>query len=498
MTLRRLLGFDNLREQYRYAQDPVLGYTSARRSAEKWVRSTCGYCSVGCGMELGVRDNQIVAVRGDAQHPVNIGKLCPKGLAEHQMVHASSRALYPLLKQNGEQQRVNWGTALNTMVSRFRDIQQRHGQGAVAVISTGQLLTEEFYALGKLVQLGFRTNNYDGNTTLCMASAVSGYKRSLGSDGPPGSYADMREAEVVFLIGANIADNHPILCQHLEANRHGKVIVADPRISKTAMMADVMLPLKPRTDIALMNGIAHILIRDGRIDQKYIDAHTSGWEAFRAYALTWAPERTSIVTGLSVEQIETTARMIGHAKSAFYAWTMGVNHSTQGAETVSAIINLSLMTGQIGRAGSAPFSITGQCNAMGSRETAFTRGMPGYRKYDDAVHRAELASLWGMSEADLPAAAGYAYPDIIEAAARGEVKAIWFIATNPVVSFPNQTLLRLCQSRIPRRAGWLPSDAHRGTGGSRFARRHLGRKRRLLYELGAARFQSQRRRTAAG
>src|SRR6266852_2435343 len=220
-------------------------------------------------MEIGVRDGKAVAVRGWDDHPVNLGKLCPKGLSEHQTLSAPNRATHPLIKRAGNFERISWSEALAEMVSRVRDIQARYGAGAFGVIGTGQLVTEEFYTLGKLVQLGFGASNFDGNTTLCMASAVSGYKRSFGSDGPPGAYEDMEKADVILLIGANIADNHPILCQRLQANPRKTLIVADPRVTKTAMMADVFLPLKPGSDISLINGFIHILIQAGLIDREY-------------------------------------------------------------------------------------------------------------------------------------------------------------------------------------------------------------------------------------
>jgi anaerobic selenocysteine-containing dehydrogenase len=438
-SIARLLGVDNLRERYAYTDDPVLGHTSARRASDRWVKTTCGYCSVGCGMEVGVREGKAVAVRGWNEHPVSVGALCPKGLSEHHTLSAPNRALHPLRKRNGRFERVTWDYAVDEMVSRVTDIQARYGQQAFGVISTGQLVTEEFYALGKLVQLGFGTSNYDGNTTLCMASAVSGYKRSFGSDGPPGCYEDFRAADVILLIGANIADNHPILCQHFEANREAYKIVADPRVTKTAMLADLHLPLKPRTDIALLNGIARVLLDEKLIDRKYIDRYTEGFEELSGFLQReWPVERAAAVTGLTADAIAHVARMYGGAKSGFLAWTMGVNHSTQGAETVNAICNLSLLTGKIGRPGSAPFSITGQCNAMGTREAGFASSLPGYRKFENATHRAELAGLWNIDAERIPSTRGLAYPDIIRAAADGEIKALWIIATNPVVSFPNK------------------------------------------------------------
>jgi assimilatory nitrate reductase catalytic subunit len=440
--LRKALGIDTAREQYAYGEDARYGYVSQSRVAEKWVKTTCGYCSVGCGMLIGVRDGKAVAARGNPEHPVNRGKLCPKGLSEHHILSAPGRATTPLLRKDGELVPVSWEEALDTMVERIGAIQEKHGRNSLGVVGTGQLLTEEFYTLGKLVQLGFRTTNYDGNTTLCMASAVSGYKLSFGSDGPPGSYEDMETADVILLIGANIADNHPILCNRLERNKDRTVVVMDPRVTKTAMMADIHLPVKPRSDIALINGIAHILVRDGLIDREYIAKHVSGFGEFAYYVEQFHPHHVAEVTGLTVEQIERVAHLYGNAKAGFIGWTMGVNHSTQGAVTVAAINNLALITGNIGRTGASPFSITGQCNAMGSRESSFTTGMPGYRKFDDATDRKELSELWGIAEDELPTARGMAYPDIIEGTVSGKIKALWFIATNPVVSFPNYELLK--------------------------------------------------------
>ncbi len=293
MNWKRTLGLDNLSEEYGFARDESTGYTSAKKIPDHWVPTTCGYCSVGCGIEIGVKDGRAVASRPFAAHPVNRGKLCPKGLSEHYTLESENRAQYPLLRQNGKLMRVGWDEALSVMAERFRATQKAYGPEALGVLSTGQLVTEEFYTLGKLVQLGFGTNNYDGNTTLCMASAVSGYKVSFGSDGPPGAYEDMERADVVLLIGANLADNHPILCQYLEANHNKTLIVADPRVSKTAMMADIHLPLKPRSDLALLNGIAHILIRYNLIDREYVDQHTAGFAELERFLEAYTPERVA-------------------------------------------------------------------------------------------------------------------------------------------------------------------------------------------------------------
>ncbi len=440
--LARKSGLDTRSAKYSYGEDPVLGFTSTRKHAERWVNSTCGYCSVGCGMQLGVRDGRVVSVRGNPDHPVNLGKLCPKGLAEHYAIDADDRAKYPLLRKNGQLIRIAWEEAIDTLVERFREVQRKYGPESLGIVSTGQLVTEEFYALGKLVQLGFRTSNYDGNTTLCMSTAVAGYKRSFGSDGPPGVYQDLEDADVILLIGANVAENHPILCTRLEANTAKTLIVVDPRVTKTAMMADLYLPLKPRSDLALINAILRILIDEGLYDKGYVEQHTTGFAELRASLELYTLDYAADITGLSPELIRKTALLYGNAKAGFIGWTMGVNHSTKGTETVNAINNLALITGNIGRSGASPFSITGQCNAMGTREAGFSSGLPGYRKFESDEDREELAALWNLQVARIPTKRGLAYPDIIEAAVSKKIRALWIIGTNPLVSFPNIDVLK--------------------------------------------------------
>jgi anaerobic selenocysteine-containing dehydrogenase len=442
VNFKRLIGLDTRADEYAYTVDPVAGYVSAQKAPDTWVKTTCGYCSVGCGMLIGVKDGRAVTVRGNPDHPVSHGLLCPKGLSEHHTIDTSNRAKYPLLRRNGHLGRVSWSQAIDTMADRFRDVQQKYGRQAVGVISTGQLVTEEFYTLGKLVQLGIGTSNYDGNTTLCMSTAVAGYKRSFGSDGPPGAYEDLDTADVVLLIGANIADNHPILCRRLQSNPNKILVVVDPRVTKTAMLADLHLPIRPRADLALINALIHIVIEHDLVDRDYIDRHTTGFEALRESVREYTPEHAAGITGLPPELIYRTAWLYANAERALIAWTMGVNHSTKGTETVNAINNLALITGNIGRTGASPFSITGQCNAMGTRESGFASCLPGYRKFESTADREELASLWNVPVERIPTTRGLAYPDIIEAALDKRIRALWIIATNPIVSFPNLGVLR--------------------------------------------------------
>jgi anaerobic selenocysteine-containing dehydrogenase len=439
---RRRSGLDIRGNEYAYAEDPVLGYTAERKHADRWVNSTCGYCSVGCGMQLGVKNGKVVSVRGNPDHPVNRGKLCPKGLAEHYAIDAEGRARYPLLRKEDRLARVSWDEAISTMVSHFRAVQAKYGPESVGVISTGQLVTEEFYALGKLVQLGLRTRNYDGNTTLCMSTAVAGYKRSFGSDGPPGAYEDLELADFILLIGANIAENHPILCSRLDANQNRTLVVVDPRVTKTAMMADIFLPVRPRSDLALINAMLRIIIDEELYDAWFVERHTTGFHELRASVDSYTLESAAKITGLKPDMIRRVALLYAKARAPFIGWTMGVNHSTKGTETVNAINNLALITGKVGRPGASPFSITGQCNAMGTREAGFASSLPGYRKFESEADRDELAVLWNMDPARIPASRGLAYPDIIEAAVAGKIRALWIIGTNPLVSFPNVDVLK--------------------------------------------------------
>ncbi|HWC12263.1 MAG TPA: nitrate reductase [Acidimicrobiales bacterium] len=448
-ALARVLGLGTRSDGPAYGGDDRFGVMGESRRPQTWTKTTCGYCSVGCGMLIGVRDGRAVSVMGDPDHPVNRGRLCPKGLSEHHTIHAEGRLTAPLLRgPDGKQAPAGWDTAVGTMVSSFRRILRDHGPEAVAVLSTGQLVTEEFYALGKLVRLGLGLRHYDGNTTLCMASAVSGYKRSFGSDGPPGSYADLEEADCVVLVGANIADNHPLLAPRVLGNADATVIVVDPRVTKTAGLADLHLAIRPRTDITLFNGILKVILDEDLIDRRYLAEHTEGFEELAAHVQAYDLPRVAEECGVEAEAVRRAALAIGRARRALVAWTMGVNHSVQGTETVTLLNTLCLVTGNIGRPGAAPLSITGQCNAMGTREAGFTASLPGYRAYDDDAERAELAALWDLPVDRIPTARGRAYPDIIDGVADGTIKALWVIATNPPVSFPNRSRLEWALSKL--------------------------------------------------
>jgi anaerobic selenocysteine-containing dehydrogenase len=438
------LGLGHGGERYQYGTDERFGPMQADHVPDRWVRTTCGYCSVGCGILLGVKNGKAVTGMGDPEHPVNEGRLCPKGQSEHLTLSAPGRLLTPTVHGN----EVGWDHALNVLTMRMTNMLKKYGPESIAIISTGQLVTEEFYALGKLARLGLGLTHYDGNTTLCMASAVSGYKMTLGSDGPPGAYADLEQADCIVLFGANIADNHPLLAPRVLENKGATVIVIDPRVTKTAMIADQHLAIKARTDITLLNGIIHILINEDLLDLSYIREHCDGFDELLAHTASYTPGKVAAECGITVEALQLAARAIGTAKAATLAWTMGVNHSVQGAETSALIVTLAAITGNMGKPGASPFSITGQCNAMGTRETGFTASMPGYRAFDNPDDRADLARLWNIDESRLPTARGRAYPDIINGIAAGRIKGLWIIGTNPVVSFPNREELEYALSRL--------------------------------------------------
>ena len=452
--INKFIKNDIKEDKYSYTKDSRFGIIAKDKAPDKWVKSTCGYCGVGCGLYIGVKDGRPVRTKGDPEHFVSRGTLCPKGLTEHEMVTGSNRVTSPMIRKNNMLKPVEWDEAFKTVSDKFKSIQQQHGKGAVACISTGQFLTEDFYTLGKFVQLGLETPNYDGNTTLCMASAVMGYKQTFGSDGPPASYEDFSYADVIMLIGANIADNHPILKLHIAKNKKltgkkPKIIVVDPRFSKTANMADMFVPIAPRSDLALINGLCYIILEQGWEDTQFIKDRTSGYKEFRKNIMDkYPPQEVANITGIDVKTLYELARVYAGADKALSAWTMGVNQSSIGTDTVSAICNLALITGNLGKKGAAPFSITGQCNAMGTREFGFTSSIPGYRNFANLQDRIDFAQIVDVPVELVPKKRGYSYPQIIDAIDRGEIKALWVTATNPLVSFPDQNKLRSALKKL--------------------------------------------------
>ena len=424
------------------------------KTVKEWKYTTCNYCSTGCAIELGLgEDGRIVTSRGHAGADVNRGKLCIKGLLEHELFESPGRGTVPLARDKAHLpfQPTSWDSALDSTAAKIKEIQQKYGRDAFAVVSTGQLLTEEFYTLGKLVRGQIGTNNYDGNTTLCMASAVSGYKRSFGSDGPPGCYDDFEHTHCLMAFGSNLPEQHPIIYWRLKEaleKRSFPLIVVDPRVTMLAQFADIHLPITPGTDCVLINAMMYVIFDEGLQDDAYIAAHTNGIDELRALVADYNPKTAQHVCGIDEDRIRTVARIYAKAPAAMSIWTMGINQSTHGSDGVVNINNLNLVTGNIGKPGGTSLSITGQCNAMGTREWSSCSGLPGYRALEKEKDRNTVADFWGIDPSFFPAKRGLAQTDIFPAIETGEIKGLWLVATNPMTSMANQPRIRKAMEKL--------------------------------------------------
>lgn len=414
-----------------------LGQVPSRLVPDSVAKAVCGFCSTGCGLNLHLKDGEAVNLTPDPEYPVNLGAACPKGWEALSVLDATDRATTPLL--HGKP--VDWDTALTFFCERMREILDKHGPEAAAFISTGQIMFEEMAYLGSLAKFGMGMIHGDGNTRQCMATAVTAYKESFGFDAPPFTYADFEESDVLVFIGANPCIAHPIMWQRVLKNtRHPEIIVVDPRTTETAMAATQHYAIKAKSDLALLYGLAYLITRDGGLDQRFIEEHTNGFEEFASFAADFTPARVSAETGLSIEELEHLAKTIraGKHRVSFW-WTMGVNQGHQATRTAQAIINLALMTGNIGKPGTGANSITGQCNAMGSRLFSNTTNLLGGHDFRNLAHREKVAAALGIPVGRIPIQPSLAYDQIIESADAGKVKALWFIATNPSHSWIDQS-----------------------------------------------------------
>ncbi len=426
----------------------------ADKGIAEWKYATCGYCSVGCSIEIGVNEEgEPVTTRGVGSADVNRGKLCIKGLTEAEIFRASGRGTEPKIRSKIFEpwQTTSWDVALDKTAAEFKRIQEKYGRDSVAVVSTGQILTEEFYTLGKLTRGVIGTNNYDGNTTLCMASAVSGYKRSFGADGPPGCYNDFEHTDCLLAFGSNLTEQHPIIYWRLKEaleKRKFPVIVVDPRVTMFAQFADMHLPITPGTDLVLLNSLAYVILDEGLQDEEYIQRCCNGYEDFKALVKGYDPITASKICGIDEDTIRNVARLYAKADAAMSIWTMGINQSTHGSDGVCAINNLSLITGNIGKPGGTSLSITGQCNAMGTREWSSCSGLPGYRALENPDHREEIGKFWGVDPEFFPKKRGLFQTDIFPAIETGQIKALWLVATNPMTSMPNSARIRKTMEKL--------------------------------------------------
>ena len=424
------------------------------------TRSTCPYCGVGCGVIIESDGTQITGVRGDPEHPANFGRLCTKGSTLHltaaSEITRSARLLQPArrLHRGSALQTVDWSTALDTAADRIADVVRQHGPDAVGLYLSGQLLTEDYYVFNKLAKGLLGTNNVDTNSRLCMSSAVAGYKKTLGADAPPCSYEDFPQVDTLFITGSNTAWAHPILFRRLEDARAARPgqrwIVVDVRRTETAETADLFLQIRPGTDVALYHGMLHVMLAEGLTDTRYIGTHTSGFEALRETVRDWTPARAAAVCGIVETDLIQAARWFAQADrpggATLSLYCMGLNQSAAGTDKNAALINLHLATGQIGRAGAGPFSLTGQPNAMGGREVGgLSNLLSAHRDLANPAHRAEVAALWGLP--DVPATPGRSAVEMFEAAADGEIRLLWIACTNPAQSMPDQAMVRRALER---------------------------------------------------
>lgn len=407
------------------------------------IASVCPYCGVGCGLLLETDGEKILKVSGDKNHPANFGRLCTKGSTSALALRDSGRMESAFLRseRGRDPAQIAMDEAITASAKRLRGIIDEHGPDAVALYVSGQMSTEAQYLANKLAKGFIGTNNIESNSRLCMASAGSGYKLSLGADGPPGSYQDFEKADVFFVIGANMADCHPILfLRMMERVKQGaKLIMVDPRRNATADKADLFLQIKPGTDLALLNGLLHLLVKNGHTDPDFIAQFTEGWAALPEFLADYSPEKVSALTGIAAADIVKAAEWIGTAPEFMTCWTMGLNQSTHGTWHTNAICNLHLATGKICRPGSGPFSLTGQPNAMGGREMGYMgAGLPGQRALQSDDDRAFIENLWQLAPKSLPSKLGKGTVDLFERMAEGEIKACWIICTNPIASVPNR------------------------------------------------------------
>jgi assimilatory nitrate reductase catalytic subunit len=411
------------------------------------TRATCCYCGVGCGLIIEHDGRRIHGVRGDPDHPANRGMLCSKGASLHLTATQQGRALYPQLRRNRAEPRarVGWDTALDTAAATFGRIIATHGPDAVAFYVSGQFLTEDYYVFNKLAKGLIGTNNLDSNSRLCMSSAVAGYKQTLGADAQPACYEDIDQADCVLVWGANPAFAHPVLFRRLEQakarNPALRLIVIDPRRTDTAHAADLHLPILPGTDLVLLNAMLNVLLWEGLVDWEFVRAHTEGFDALRDAVREMTPVSASQICGLPADAIVTAARWFGRAKAALSLWCQGLNQSTHGTYNSAALIHLHLATGQIGRPGAGPLSLTGQPNAMGGREVgAMANLLSAHRDLADAADRAAVARFWGVES--VPARPGRSALEMFDALRAGEIKAVWIACTNPAQSMPQQGRIR--------------------------------------------------------
>ena len=417
-----------------------LGRVPARIKPDGTTRLVCGFCSTGCSLDIHLKDGAAVNLTPTVDHPVNLGMACPKGWEALAPLSAPDRATTPLLRRmDGSLAAASWDEAMRIFVSKFKSIMERHGDESVAVLSTGQICTEEMALLGSLFKFGMGGLHCDSNTRQCMATSHVAYKQSFGFDAPPFTYADFEASDVLVFIGANPCIAHPIMWQRVLRNPNKPaIIVMDPRRTETAMNATQHVALKPKSDLVLLYGLANLLVQAGWINRAFIESSTTGFKAFAAFIRQFTPDKVAAETRLTIGELYRIAETIHQGKAVSFWWTMGVNQGHEATRTAQAIINIALLTGHIGRPGTGPNSITGQCNAMGSRLFANATSLLGGRDFLDPNHRAEVARLLDIPVERIPGRNSLAYDQIVRGIADGRIKGLWVIATNTAHSWIDQ------------------------------------------------------------
>jgi anaerobic selenocysteine-containing dehydrogenase len=418
-----------------------LGKVPARLMPDDTTTVVCGYCSTGCGLKVHLKDGRAINLSAETNYPVNLGMACPKGWEALTPLAAPDRATTPLLRNEttGKLEPCDWERALILFCERFKEIKARHGAESVAFLSTGQIVTEEMAFLGALFKFGMGFVHCDSNTRQCMATSAVAYKQSFGFDAPPYTYADFEQSDVLVFVGANPCIAHPIMWQRVMRNRHNpEIIVVDPRKTETAMAATQHYAIQPKSDLVLLYGLANILIASGWIDSAFIDAHTTGFAEFAEFVTQFTTDRVTAETGLSADELWHFAQTIADGQRVSFWWTMGVNQGHESTRTAQAIINLALMTGNIGRPGTGANSITGQCNAMGSRLFANVTSLLGGHDFADEADRAKIARALHIDESTIPRQPSLAYDQIVDGIRDGKIKGLWIIATNSSHSWIHQ------------------------------------------------------------
>ena len=417
-----------------------LGKVPAKFAPDATTTMVCGYCSTGCGLKIHLKDGEAVNLTADEHYPVNLGMACPKGWEALTPLSAPDRGTTPLLRDaKGKFQPVSWDDAMKLFTGKFKDIMARHGNESVAFLGTGQICTEEMALLGALWKFGMGALHCDSNTRQCMATAHTAYKQSFGFDAPPFTYSDFEASDVLIFVGSNPCIAHPIMWQRVLQNKNNpQIIVIDPRRTETAMNATQHLALNPKSDLTLLYGIANLLIQNGWIDKAFIGQSTNDYAAFATFVEQFSPDKVAAETGLSIGEIYRFAETIHHGKAVSFWWTMGVNQGHEATRTAQALINLALMTGNIGRPGTGANSITGQCNAMGSRLYANVTSLLGGHDFKNPAHREKISAILGVPDEKIPTQPSLAYDQIVQGIDDGKIKGLWVMATNSSHSWIDQ------------------------------------------------------------